>query len=221
PWGLRLHKRLPMTLPALRDGRLEPQDEGSQLLAQVVRARPGARVLDACAGAGGKTLALAAMMQDRGELVAEDHDPARLKRLGPRAERAGLRCLRRAGGGLFDAVLVDAPCSGSGRLRRNPEARLHRPDLEALHAQQLAILTAAAARVKPGGQLVYATCSFSARENHEVVNAFLASDPAFTREDLRQRAGWAALALDGPDLQLWPHRHQTDGFYAASLLRQG
>jgi 16S rRNA (cytosine967-C5)-methyltransferase len=99
--------------------------------------------------------------------------------------------------------------------------RLHRPDLEALHAQQLAILSAAAARVKPGGQLVYATCSFSARENHEVVNAFLATHPDYTREDLRQRPGWAALALDGPDLQLWPHRHQTDGFYAASLLRQG
>lgn len=221
PWGLRLQQRLPMTLAALRDGRLEPQDEGSQLLAQVVRAQPGARVLDACAGAGGKTLALAAMMQDRGELVAEDHDPARLKRLAPRAARAGLRCLRQQAGGAFDAVLVDAPCSGSGRLRRSPEACLLAPDLDALHAQQLAILGAAATRVKPGGQLVYATCSFSARENHEVVDAFLASHPAFAREDLRQRPGWAALALDGPDLQLWPHRHQTDGFYAASLLHHG
>jgi 16S rRNA (cytosine967-C5)-methyltransferase len=217
PLGLRLARREALQRTrAFRDGWVEPQDEGSQLLALFAEARAGETVADFCAGAGGKTLALGAAMRDRGVLHAFDTSRERLARMQPRLPRSGLTIVRpqalrgerdprlNALAGACDAVLVDAPCSATGTLRRNPELRLRTPDLEALAAQQLAILSAAARLVKPGGRLVYATCSVLARENERVVEAFTASHPGF------------AVAQQ---LVLLPHRDATDGFFAARLLR--
>ena len=215
PVGLRLGKREALQRTrAFRDGWVEPQDEGSQLLALFVEARAGETVVDFCAGAGGKALALGAAMRDRGELHAFDVSRERLARMVPRLQRSGLsivhaQALRNerdtrlnALAQHCDAVLVDAPCSATGALRRNPELRLRAPDLAALAAQQLAILEAAARLVRPGGRLVYATCSVLAEENERVVKAFLAAHPAFGAQ---------------AELVLLPHRDGTDGFYAAKL----
>ena len=215
PSGLRLARREALQRTrAFRDGWVEPQDEGSQLLARFVEPKAGEIVVDFCAGAGGKALALGALMRNRGELHALDSSRTRLQRFEPRLQRSGLsivrvRALRNEHdaslGALVqrcDAVLVDAPCSATGTLRRNPELRLRTPDLAALAAQQLGILGAAAKLVKPGGRLVYATCSVLAEENREVVARFLES-----RADFRCDA----------ELVLLPHRDGTDGFYAARL----
>lgn len=236
PWGLRLPQRGPLAATrAFREGWVEPQDEGSQLLAALVGARPGERIADVCAGAGGKTLALGATMQNRGELWALDISASRLARLPERAQRAGLDIVRTqrlpdAGwldrhAGAFDAVLVDAPCSGSGTWRRQPDLRLRLPDLGALAMLQQQILTAAAALVRPGGRLVYATCSVLPDENQAVVAAwqrgaadFQISDAAQALECSGVAAG--ALALAGAELVLLPHRHRTDGFFAARFTRK-
>lgn len=234
PEGLRLHKRAALqNLAAYRDGWLEPQDQGSQLLALLVAARPGERVADYCAGAGGKTLALAARMQDRGELWAMDSDAMRLERLAPRLQRAGVSCVRTlclddmaagdllvANAGRFDAVLVDAPCSGSGTWRRQPEARLKALDLEALPQLQLQILTQAAKLVRSGGRLVYATCSLLAAENQAVVAGFLSAHPDFERADASAVLAASGVVLPGIELQLYPHLHDTDGFFGACLTRR-
>lgn len=218
PDGLRLTKRLPQTDPLLREGRLIPQDEGSQWLVACLPLAPGQHVLDYCAGAGGKSLALAAQLQGSGQVTATDIDPARLARLPPRARLAGAEietlALPLAAERTFDGVLVDAPCSGSGTLRRAPERGLDTPDLAALQALQIEVLSAAAAQVAPGGWLVYATCSLSQRENEAVVEAFAATHPDFRPEALRLPEGGSA-----PRLRLWPHRHQTDGFFAAGFRR--
>lgn len=234
PWGLRLGKRMASGHRVLAEGLAEPQDEGSQLLALLVAARPGETVVDFCAGAGGKTLALAAAMRDRGRLIAADSSAGRLSRLGPRLERAGVSCVEAWAldpddpapfpelADQADAVLVDAPCSGTGTLRRAPELRLRPFDFAALATQQLAILERAARLVRPGGRLVYATCSLLAVENEAVVDAFLSRHPEF-RADPQAGQHWPALAtLLDPDrrLRLLPHRQGSDGFFAAPLRRQ-
>jgi 16S rRNA (cytosine967-C5)-methyltransferase len=226
PWGLRLAKRGALqSTRAWREGWIEPQDEGSQLLALVTQAAPGETIADFCAGAGGKTLALAAMMESSGRLIALDIDAARLARLSPRLQRAGVSGVEAmaldADGaapaalhGTCDAVLVDAPCSASGTWRRNPELRLRPLDLEHREALQRRILEQASALVRPGGRLVYATCSLFREENQDVVESFMAAHGEFGRED---------IVLDGiasaPYLQLLPQRHATDGFFAARLRR--
>lgn len=214
--GLRLGKRVPLqALACFRDGWIEPQDEGSQLLALALDVRPGERVADFCAGAGGKTLALGALMENRGELHAFDASAGRLDRMAARLDRAGLSMVRRQpldpsaplpadATGSFDAVLVDAPCSGTGTWRRHPELRLREPDLQALHELQLGILRRAASLLRPDGRLLYATCSVLREENEAVTGAFLAAHPDF---------------VAGEPLRLLPHVDETDGYYALMLRR--
>ncbi len=241
PWGLRVAGRQPITATrAFRDGLVEIQDEGSQLVVQAVAAAPEMRVLDYCAGAGGKTLALAMAMQNRGHVVACDVSGPRLDGAVRRLRRAGVHNVerhllvpgdkwakRRAGS--FDRVLVDAPCTGTGTWRRNPDARLRlvKADLDELVLKQSAILDAAADLVRPGGRLVYATCSVLAAENAEQVASFLSRRPDFAALDLRAPdaasppLAAAALDADTPFLRLTPRRHGTDGFFAAALQRSG
>lgn len=217
---------------AFAAGEFEVQDAGSQLLALLVGARRGQTIMDFCAGAGGKTLALAAAMQSTGQVFACDVSTARLQRLRPRLVRSGAsnvqpfaidslsdpkldRLTRRV-----DAVLVDAPCSGSGTLRRNPDLkwRMGALDVQRLVIEQREILKAAAKLVKPGGVLVYATCSLHADENEAQAQWFEAEHPGFEREDAAQvlKAAGARLSEDAfreRALALAPHRHGTDAFY--------
>lgn len=227
--GIRVKERLSLArIKGLKGGEVEIQDEGSQLVAELVAARPGERVVDFCAGAGGKTLALAAQMENRGHIVACDVNAARLKRAAERLRNAGLhnaetrlltgetdKWIKRRKLG-FDRVLVDAPCSGTGTWRRNPDARGRAPDLglEALIALQGRILTSAARLVKPGGRLVYATCSFLIEENEDQVAAFLAAHPEFELVPLGNPA------TGGDMLSLTPLQHGTDGFFAAVMQRR-
>ena len=193
-WGLRLPSEPPpniQTLDAFREGCIEIQDEGSQIVSWLAGARPGVTVVDYCAGGGGKTLALAQAMQGQGALVACDVVPKRLENIRPRLARAGveadLRLLGQNGGGAedlngqADLVFVDAPCSGSGTWRRRPEDawRLTAEEVERLHALQVRILGQAAQLVKPGGRLVYVTCSMLSRENEATTAAFEAAHPGF------------------------------------------
>jgi len=234
PFGIRLHQRLSLTrLSGLKTGEIEIQDEGSQLVALLVDAKPGARVVDFCAGAGGKTLAIAAQMQNKGHIIACDINPARLKRCAERLKRAGLHNVEtrviasetdpwiKRHKGRFDHVLIDAPCSGTGTWRRNPDARGRAPDLglEALVALQGRILASAARLVKPGGRLVYATCSVLSEENEAQVAAFLTAHPAFQIVPVQVAAPHLAEAVQSGHLSLTPARHQTDGFFAAILQR--
>lgn len=236
PWGLRAEGRPPVTASrAFRDGLVEIQDEGSQLIAAMVDARPGLRVCDVCAGAAGKTLALAAAMANRGQIVAADVSAARLEAAAKRLRRAGAsnverrliepgaKWLKRAAGG-FDRVLVDAPCTGTGTWRRRPDARLRltEADLLDLTQKQSVILERAARLVKPGGILVYATCSVLTEENEVQVEGVLARVPGFAVLPLaavRTRTG-VALPGDDPYLSLTPAGHGTDGFFAAALTRE-
>jgi 16S rRNA (cytosine967-C5)-methyltransferase len=229
PHGVRLteHARLDKH-PLFLDGKVEPQDEAAQLCAILVDAKPGMTVVDACAGAGGKTLALAAAMNDTGALHALDRDAKRLKRLEARAERAGVTIVHTntfgagldAMAGKADRVLVDVLCSGTGTWRRNPEARWHlTPAMLAEHAQaQRAILAHAALAVAPGGRLVYATCSLLPAEDEDVVKDFLSAQPDFAAVDCAAPPLPAGLAQGG-NLLLTPHRHNTDGFFTAVLQR--
>ena len=219
PWGLRIEGRRQVTTgPAFRAGLVEIQDEGSQLVAALVDARPGTRVADLCAGAGGKTLALAMTMQNRGQLVACDISAARLDGAVRRIRRAGVHnaerhllepgdkwIKRRAKS--FDRVLVDAPCTGTGTWRRNPDARLRlaEADLAELLPKQVLLLDQAASLVRTGGRLVYATCSLLAEENEDQVTAFLSRHSDFAQGDV---------------LVLTPARNGTDGFFAAILERR-
>ncbi len=234
PWGLRIQGRRAVTTgAAFRDGLVEIQDEGSQIVAALTGAAPGLRVADWCAGAGGKTLALAMLMQNQGTLAACDISEPRLEGATKRLRRAGVHnaerhlvtpgdkwAKRRAGS--FDRVLVDAPCTGTGTWRRNPDARLRlsEADLAELLVKQSSILDSAARLVKPGGRLIYATCSVLIDEDEDQVAAFLARSPAFARIPLAK--AWPfdqAPPCTGPDLLLTPHRHGTDGFFAAVLAR--
>ena len=237
PLGLRLPARVALTAQGpFKDGLVEVQDEGSQLVALLADARPGQAVLDLCAGAGGKTLAMAATMQNKGRLLACDTHSKRSERAVQRLRRAGVhnvtrrviaaegdKWLKRQADG-FDRVLVDAPCSGSGTWRRNPDAkwRFTEADLTELTALQGRILAQAAPLVKPGGRLIYATCSLLPEENDRQIEAFLAAHPDFTLLPVQE--AWAATIggvcpAAGPTLRLTPAGHGTDGFFAAILVR--
>ncbi|WP_420715054.1 RsmB/NOP family class I SAM-dependent RNA methyltransferase [Corallococcus sp. bb12-1] len=212
-------------LASLREGLFEVQDEGSQLLGLLVEARPGETVVDLCAGAGGKTLQLGAAMADSGRLMAYDPDAERLDRLQQRASRAGLtrvQVLRTppSPGLGADRVLADVPCSELGSLRRGPDLRFRLdPDvLSRFSATQRDILACAADVVRPGGRVVYATCTVNRAENQDVVADFLRTHPDF--RSVRPGAGWLpdACVQDGC-LFVTPHRHGTDAFFAAVLER--
>jgi 16S rRNA (cytosine967-C5)-methyltransferase len=243
PWGLRVEGRPPLaTLDVFKNGLIEIQDEGSQLVALMLDARPGERVVDFCAGAGGKTLAIAAMMQNKGKIVATDVLKGRIERSATRIRRAGAnnverrdlsserdQWVKRHVGG-FDRVLIDAPCSGAGTWRRNPDAkwRLKPGDLDALVDLQRRILDSASRLVKAGGRLVYATCSLFQEENADQVQAFLAAHPDFAL--LPGSKAWADATAhldydapypgDGDMLVLTPARHGTDGFFVAVLEKR-
>jgi 16S rRNA (cytosine967-C5)-methyltransferase len=241
PWspiGLRLAARVPLGgLAAFKEGLVEVQDEGSQIATLLVDARPGMRVVDFCAGAGGKTLALAASMANRGKLVACDVSAHRLERGTLRLRRAGVgnverRALtserdkwikRRAGS--FDRVLVDAPCLGIGAWRRNPgdKWRITKDDLADLLVRQQEILRSAARLVRPGGRVVYATCSLLHEENEAQAEAFLAATPDFSvvpaARAWHDTIGGAAPGGDRY-LRLTPARHGTDGFFVAIFERE-
>ena len=235
PYGIRVQERLSLArLPMLRSGEVEIQDEGSQLVAMLVDARPGERVVDFCAGAGGKTLAVAAQMANKGHVIACDVLESRLKRAAERFRRAGLhnietrllasetdRWVKRHKAG-FDRVLVDAPCSGTGTWRRNPDARWRvlGLGLENLLPLQARILASAARLVKPGGRLVYATCSMLTEENEAQVAAFLAAHPAFHVVPLGEVAPQLTDSAHPDYLSLTPARHDTDGFFAAIMQRE-
>ncbi len=211
---------------AHNDGLIEIQDSGSQLACLALGARPGEIVVDLCAGAGGKTLALAAAMDNRGRLIACDTDRGRLSRLAPRAARAGATIIeerlldpnREAEAladlaGQIDAVLIDAPCSGSGTWRRNPEGRwrLTPRELERLGALQARLLDLAATLVRPGGRLVYVTCSLLDAEGADQAAAFLARNPGWRAQSPALGAGRAR----GAGLRLTPEHDATDGFFIA------
>lgn len=230
--GLRLKRRLSVvTSQAFRDGLVEIQDEGSQLVAALVDAQPGMQVADYCAGAGGKTLAMAAGMDNKGRVVAMDVLETRLDRSAQRLRRAGAHNVERRAIAdnakwlkrhkeTFDRVLVDVPCTGTGTWRRNPDGRwtLQPQDLEELVPKQAGILDAAARLVKPGGGLVYATCSVLPAEDERQIEAFVARHPEFSVvpvTDLDLPAETAA----GPYMRLSPLRHGTDGFFAAAMVR--
>jgi len=238
PLGLRLKARAPIAgLDIFKDGLIEVQDEASQLAALLAGARPGMRVVDFCAGAGGKTLALAAAMNNRGKLVACDTAAWRLDRAGRRLRRAGIGNVERRAlsserdlwvkrhAKSFDRVFVDAPCLGIGTWRRNPDAKWRgRPgDLAELTVRQRDILDSAARLVKPGGRLVYATCSLLFEENEDQARTFLAANPDFSLHPVArawgETIGGASPAGDDY-LRLTPARHGTDGFFVAIFERK-
>jgi 16S rRNA (cytosine967-C5)-methyltransferase len=234
PQGIRLAVRPALSrLPMLKTGEAEIQDEGSQLVALLVGAGPGERVVDFCAGAGGKTLAIATEMANKGVVIACDVSENRLKRAAERFRGAGLhniqtrllsserdKWVKRHKGG-FDRVLVDAPCSGTGTWRRNPDARWRDEDvgLAGLLTLQAGILDSAARLVKPGGRLVYATCSLLPEENEAQVAAFLAGHPEFQVVPLGEVAPQITDSALPDYLSLTPARHDTDGFFAAVMRR--
>jgi 16S rRNA (cytosine967-C5)-methyltransferase len=239
PWGLRVDGKPALTkLDAFARGAIEVQDEGSQLLALITDARRGQMVVDFCAGAGGKTLALGAAMRNTGRLYAFDVSAHRLEALKPRLARSKLSNVHPAAiaherderikrlAGKIDRVIVDAPCSGLGTLRRNPDLKWRQSPqaVGELVAKQTAILESAARLLKPGGRIVYATCSVLRAENEDIATAFGQAHPQFrpvpVRELLEQAKVAQAASLctgeGGQYLRLWPNRHATDGFFAAA-----
>jgi 16S rRNA (cytosine967-C5)-methyltransferase len=235
PEGLRLEGRPAIQRhPVFLEGGVEVQDEGSQLLCHLVEPRRGEMVVDFCAGAGGKTLALGALMRSTGRLYAFDISPKRLAGLKPRLARSGLsnvhpqriegandaRVKRLAG--KIDRVLVDAPCSGLGTLRRNPDMKWRQTpeDVGELVGKQASLLSAGARLVKPGGRLVYATCSILEEENRGIAGEFLADHAQFRSIPASEVLDKGRIRLDmGEYFELWPHRHGTDGFFAAIFER--
>jgi len=234
--GLRIWKKPALqNLPLFKEGAIEVQDEGSQVLAQLLGARRGEMVVDFCAGAGGKTLAIGAIMRNTGRLYAFDVSEKRLTKLKPRLARSGLSNVHpvviaherdakvKRLAGKIDRVLVDAPCSGMGTLRRNPDVKW-RQQLEGiaeLTQKQAAILDGAARLVKFGGRLVYATCSLLDEENDGIVQGFLASHPDFELVPMHKVLLEQRIPLEmGDYLKMLPHKHGTDGFFAAVLERK-
>ena len=231
PDGLRLPEGVQVEqLAEWADGLIEVQDEGSQLVTLACGARPGMTVIDFCAGAGGKTLGLAAAMENRGRLIASDADRSRLSRLSPRAERAGVSIAEtqlldggREGEALADLrdqadlVVVDAPCSGTGTWRRNPEARwrLTQARLDRVVALQSRLLDVAAGLVKPGGTLVHIVCSLLDEEGAGQAASFLARHPGWVARPVELPTGEA----HGPGIRLTPAADGTDGFFVATLVR--
>lgn len=241
PWGLRIQGKPALTkLDAFARGAIEVQDEGSQLLALLLDAKRGEMVVDFCAGAGGKTLAIGATMRSTGRLYAFDTSAHRLEALKPRLARSKLSNVHPAAiaherderikrlSGKIDRVLVDAPCSGLGTLRRNPDLKWRQSPkaVAELNAKQTAILESAARLVKPGGRLVYATCSVLQEENEAIAEAFSAKHPNFvplsvaeTLEALKVPNAASLCTTNGTSyLRLWPHIHGTDGFFAAAWV---
>ncbi len=234
--GIRLAKKIALqNMPLFKNGGVEVQDEGSQLLAQIVGAKRGEMIVDFCAGAGGKTLALGDAMRNTGRLYAFDVSERRLANMKPRLARSGLsnvhpvkiahehdakikRLSRKA-----DRVLVDSPCSGLGTLRRNPDLKWRQTEqtISEMSQKQLEILESAARLVKVGGRLIYATCSLLDDENDKIVADFLAKDDRYELVPMKQVLAEAKVDLDmGDYLKLLPHRHQTDGFFAAVFERK-
>lgn len=245
PIGLRIDGKPALgKLDAFARGAIEVQDEGSQLLALLLDAKRGEMVVDFCAGAGGKTLAIGAGMRSTGRLYAFDVSAHRLEALKPRLARSGLSNVHPAAiaherddrvkrlAGKIDRVLVDAPCSGLGTLRRNPDLKWRQSPkaLAELEQKQSAILASASRMVKSGGRLVYATCSVLPQENEAIAEAFSAQHPDFVMQDAGEllaqlKVADAARLCKGGDtgsryLRLWPHEHQTDGFFAAVWTRK-
>ena len=263
PWGWELPHRVNVSdLPGFREGWFEVQEEASQLAALLTDAQPGQTVVDVGAGAGGKTLAIAALMHNEGRLFALEPLPARLEELEKRSKRAGARNIRTvalpadANGlwqppghllrtmkklhGAADVVLLDAPCTGSGVLRRSPDAKWRANDLAAFTRLQDVLMTQSAELVAPNGVLIYVTCAFERCQNEDRITAFLASDAgcSFRPEPASPRLAAAcrraardtqgkeeeearfAPLMDGPRFRTWPHRQGLDGFFAACLRRK-
>ncbi len=234
PLGIRIAAQAGLSAlrrdPSFEDGSFEFQDEASQIVALLVNAKPCERILDLAAGAGGKALALAATMHNEGEIVASDIDAGRLLQIGARAARAGVTIIRTQNDvpeASYDAVLIDAPCSGSGAWRRQPEQkwRLTPARLAELTALQDRLLALGAARVQPGGRLVYVTCSLLACENEERIVAFLAQHPEFTLRSPKDAWQDATSLPPPPGMDVYfratPATTGTDGFFAAILVHEG
>ncbi len=243
PWGLRLAEKPALTrLEVFTRGAVEVQDEGSQLLAALLDAHRGEMVVDFCAGAGGKTLAIGAAMRNTGRLYAFDTSAHRLDALKPRLARSGLSNVHPAAiaherderikrlAGKIDRVIVDAPCSGLGTLRRNPDLKWRQSpqSIAEMAVKQAAILASAARLLKPGGRLVYATCSLMREENEAIAEDFTSQNPVFAVLPAADAlaplklADAASLCIgpEGQYLRLWPHRHDTDGFFAAVWIKK-
>tara|TARA_R110001599_G_scaffold64023_3_gene178926 strand:- start:545351 stop:546628 length:1278 start_codon:yes stop_codon:yes gene_type:complete len=234
--GIRVIKKPALqNMPLFKDGVIEVQDEGSQLLSQIVGAKRGEMVVDFCAGAGGKTLSLGAAMRNTGRLYAFDISDKRLAKLKPRLARSGLSNVHpvqiahendakvKRLAGKIDRVLVDAPCSGLGTLRRNPDVKWRQTPqaLAELNVKQASILAGAARLVKAGGRLVYATCSILDEENEAIVAQFLASHDDFVLTPVSEILAEQKIALEmDVYLKLSPAIHHTDGFFAAVLTRK-
>ncbi len=238
PCGLRVQEKTYLSkTKAFSKGWIDIQDEGSQLIALATGAEPGNQVLDYCAGAGGKTIALANMMEGKGRIIAMDNDERRLDRSRARFKRSGVsdnievrpltenrhkKWLRRQKG-TFDVVLCDVPCSGSGTWRRNPDMRWinYGPDLDALYEVQAEILEKVVDTVKPGGKLVYATCSLFREENEDQIERFLKSHDDFELLDVSNHWPDGVISpVVGPYMRLTPKDHNTDGFFAAVMQRK-
>jgi 16S rRNA (cytosine967-C5)-methyltransferase len=235
PIGIRIKGKPSINRhPLFTSGAIEVQDEGSQVLGYLLAPRRSDLVVDFCAGAGGKTLMLGALMHSQGRLYAFDVSQKRLDNLKPRLKRSGLSNLHplviahendtkvKRLAGKIDRVLVDAPCSGLGTLRRNPDLKYRQSpqSVAELIVKQTAILKAAARLVKPGGRLVYATCSLLAAENQDIIRAFLEAHPEFKALDCAELLRRQDINLEtGEQLQLWTHIHNTDGFFAAAMER--
>lgn len=235
PCGIRLIGKPAINRHALfLSGKIEVQDEGSQLLGYLLAPKRGEMVVDFCAGAGGKSLLLGALMQSKGRIYAFDISEKRLQNLKPRYKRSGLSNLHaqriahehdskvKRLAGKIDRVLVDAPCSGMGTLRRNPDLKWRQTpeSIDELKVKQASILAAAANLLKPGGRLVYATCSFLPEENQNIIHDFLQAHSQFALLDCSELLMQQHITLNtGQFLQLSPTEHQTDGFFAAALTR--
>ena len=236
PIGIRLSGKPAINQdPLFLSGKIEVQDESSQILGYLLAPRRGEMVVDFCAGAGGKALMLGALMHSQGRIYAFDISEKRLNNLKPRLKRSGLSNLhpQRINNesdirlkrlyGKIDRVLVDVPCSGLGTLRRNPDLKWRQTpqSIEELKRKQAAILSSAANLLKPGGRLVYATCSLLPEENQDIVKHFLSDNPHFVQLNCASLLAQQKIPLDtGEYLQLSPALHQTDGFFAAALERE-
>lgn len=240
PDGIRLQDKPALTRwPMYKNGSIEVQDEGSQLVARLLAPRRGQMVVDFCAGAGGKTLAVGSLMRSSGRIYAFDINAKRLAGLGPRLARSGLSNVHPAAirgvsdtrvkrlAGKIDRVLVDAPCSGCGTLRRNPDLkwRFDEGELERLVRVQAEVLEGASRLLKPGGRLVYATCSLLSVENQDVVEGFVAAHPQFAVVPAAGILQSQSIQVDhaerfAPWFVMLPHLHETDGFFAAVLERR-
>jgi 16S rRNA (cytosine967-C5)-methyltransferase len=236
PLGIRVHGKPSINRhPLFVEGKIEVQDESSQLACLLLAPKRREMVVDFCAGAGGKALLLGALMRSEGRVYAFDIAEKRLNNLKPRLKRSGLSNIHpqlianendvrvKRLTGKIDRVLVDAPCSGLGTLRRNPDLKWRQsPEaLTGLKAKQAALMKRAASLVKPGGRLVYATCSILREENHEIVSDFLSGHPEFRVEPADKILARQRIALDtGEFLELYPQRHGCDAFFAAALEKE-